>query len=74
VKSYEAKLTTQLKLTPEQQGRLRPMLEATARQLSLRLEMFSKEGMTVMKGFEDQLNAILTEEQRALHRAMKKPK
>ena len=72
VKYFEAKLTADLKLAPEQQAKLRPMLEATARQLSLKLEMFSKDGMQVMKAFDEQFDTILTEEQRALHRAMKK--
>lgn len=69
VEFFQNKLTTDLKLTPEQQAKLRPMLEATARQLSLRLEMFSKEGMVVMTAFEEQLFTILTDEQRALKRA-----
>lgn len=72
VKYYEAKLTTDLKLTAEQQSRLRPMLEATARQLSLKLEMFSKDGMAALKAFDEQLDTILTEEQRARHRAKMK--
>lgn len=74
VKYFEAKLTTDLKLAPEQQAKLRPMLEATARQLSLKLEMFSKDGMTVMKAFDEQLETILTDEQLVLHRAMMKKK
>lgn len=72
VKYFEAKLTNDLKLAPDQQAKLRPMLEATARQLSLKLEMFSKDGMTVMKAFDEQFDAILTDEQRVLHRSMKK--
>jgi uncharacterized membrane protein len=72
VKFFEAKLTADLKLSPDQQARLRPMLEATARQLSLKLEMFSKDGLVVMKAFDEQFDTILTDEQRALHRAMKK--
>lgn len=69
---FQSKLTTDLKLTPEQQTRLRPMLEATARQLSLKLEMFSQEGFKVMKGFDEQFDTILTEEQRALRKSAKK--
>jgi hypothetical protein len=72
VKFYESKLTTDLKLTAEQQAKLRPMLEGTARQLSLKLEMFSKDGMAALKAFDEQLDTILTDEQRALHRAKMK--
>jgi hypothetical protein len=71
VEYFQAKLTTDLKLTPEQQAKVRPMLEGAARQLSLKLEMFSKDGMVVMKAFDEQLDSILTDEQRALHRAKK---
>ena len=74
VEYFQAKITSDLHLTVEQQAKVRPMLEATARQLSLRLEMFSKEGMQAMAALQDQIDTILNDEQRLLHQAAKKKK